>query len=102
MKRGRETNQEKNRSVYAEQRRRQLGYWQGKTPCWEMLHCPETIREQCPVFRKENMPGWEIGGLYCQLFDSRGGIGNFTDVCRLCRVYRKWGHGELDASLSNN
>lgn len=101
MKRDREITNEKNGTAYEEQKKQKLGYWQGKTPCWETHHCPETIKKQCPVFRNKSIPGWEIGGLYCQLFDSRR-IGNFTDVCRLCQVYRKWGHYELDASLSNN
>ena len=101
MKRGNDLTNAKHDSAYRVQEKQNLGYWQGKTPCWEMLHCPETMRKQCPVFQHLTTPGWEVGGLYCQLFDSRQ-MGVFTDVCRLCRVYKKWGRGELNERPSSN
>jgi hypothetical protein len=75
---------------------KRLGYWVGEKPCWEMLNCPESIRNSCPVYCNPDMPGWLVGGLYCRLFDSRGGAGSFVDVCRRCRVYLRCGNGSLN------
>ena len=73
-----------------------LGYWVGKKPCWEVLNCPEPMRNRCPAYLDPDAPGWRVGGLYCQLFDSRQMGGSFTDVCRQCRVYLRWGNGSLN------
>ena len=72
------------------------GYWTGKKPCWEILNCPETMRNRCPVYNNPDMPGWLVGGLYCQLLDSRQMGGSFTDICRRCRVYLQWGNHSLN------
>ena len=69
------------------------GFWEGKTPCWEMFRCPEAIRNECPAFKYRALPCWEIEGTYSKLHDY-GQIGNRTDICRTCRVYKRWGHGE--------
>ena len=70
-----------------------LGFWEGKTPCWEMFRCPEAMRNECPAFKYRSLPYWEIEGTYCKLYDY-GAKGDGTDICQVCRVYKRWGHGE--------
>ena len=70
-----------------------LGFWEGKTPCWEMFRCPEAMRKECPAFKYRTLPCWQIEGTYCKLYDY-GAKGDGTDICRVCRVYKRWGHGE--------
>ncbi len=70
-----------------------LGFWEGKTPCWEMLRCPEAIRNECPAFKHRGVPCWQIEGTYSKLLDD-GQRGHNTDICRVCRVYKRWGRGE--------
>jgi len=70
-----------------------LGFWEAKTPCWEMLRCPEEIRDECPAFKHQDMPCWQIEGTYTKLCEG-GRKGNNTDVCRVCRVYKRWGQNE--------
>jgi hypothetical protein len=70
-----------------------VGFWEGKTPCWEMFRCPEAVRNECPAYKYRSLPCWEIEGTYCKLFDY-GAKGDGTAICEVCRVYRKWGHGE--------
>ena len=70
-----------------------LGFWEGKTPCWEMFCCPEAIRNECPAFKHRGVPCWQIEGTYSKLLDD-GQKGYNTDICRVCRVYKRWGRGE--------
>ena len=28
-----------------------FNYWQDKIPCWEMCHCAEELKYQCPAYR---------------------------------------------------
>ena len=70
-----------------------LGFWEGKTPCWEMFRCPEAMRNECPAFKYRSLPCWQIEGTYCKLYDY-GAKGDGTDICQVCRVYKRWGHGE--------
>jgi hypothetical protein len=65
------------------------GFWQGKTPCWEMVHCPETIRSQCPASKGHPAACWEIEGTYCKLPS-----GQDTSTCEVCVVYKRWGGGK--------
>jgi len=67
-----------------------MGFWEGKTPCWEMLRCPEAIKNECPAFKYRSVPCWEIEGTYSKLYDY-GQKGDGTSICRYCRVYKKWG-----------
>ena len=69
------------------------GFWEDKTPCWEMLSCPEEVRNECPSYKYRSLPCWEIEGTYCKL-DDYGATGDGTDICQHCRVYRKWGAEE--------
>jgi hypothetical protein len=65
-------------------------FWKDKTPCWEMCHCPEDIRSQCPVPKYPSLPCWEVEGTYLKLSDD-GEKGDDTSICRVCRVYKKYG-----------
>jgi|GEM_PF-1137239 len=69
------------------------GFWEDKTPCWEMLRCPEAIRNECPAFKHQGMPCWQMEGTYCKLHCD-GEKGHNTDICRVCRVYKRWGNEE--------
>ncbi len=70
-----------------------LGCWEEKMPCWEMLRCPEAIRNECPAFRYRSLLCWEIEGTYSKLYDY-GAKGDSIDICQGCRVYKRWSHGE--------
>jgi hypothetical protein len=71
----------------------QANYWTGRSPCWEMCHCPAMIREECPATKYQFTPCWQIEGTYCKL-DDYGETGNDTSICQVCRVYKKYGNGE--------
>ena len=70
-----------------------LGFWEGKTPCWELHRCPEMIEIDCPAFKYRFLPCWNIEGTYCKLNDY-GATGLDTSICEVCRVYKRYGHGE--------
>jgi hypothetical protein len=70
------------------------GFWEGKIPCWEMCHCPEMIKNECPAPKYKSLPCWEIEGTYCKL-DDYGATGLDTSVCELCQVYRRYGENRL-------
>ena len=70
-----------------------LGFWEGKTPCWEMTHCPEGIRIMCPSFKYRSLPCWEIEGTYCKL-DFSGVLDLDTSICKLCGVYKRYGQSK--------
>ena len=72
---------------------RTLGFWEEKTPCWEMFRCPEGIKTECPAFKYRSLPCWEIEGTYSKLYNY-GAKGDSIDICRGCRVYKRYGHGE--------
>jgi len=65
-------------------------FWQGKTPCWEMCHCPEVIKSECPAPKYRSLPCWEIEGTYLKL-TADGTSGQDASICRVCRVYKRWG-----------
>jgi len=69
-----------------------MGFWEGKTSCWEMFRCPDAIKSECPAFNYRSLPCWEIEGTYCKLYDY-GQKGASTSICKYCRVYKKWGQG---------
>ncbi|MBM4443861.1 MAG: hypothetical protein FJ020_00985 [Chloroflexi bacterium] len=68
------------------------GFWAGKTPCWEMVRCPEAIKNDCPASKGHSVACWEIAGTYCKLPS-----GHDTSICEVCRVYKRWGDGEVIA-----
>jgi ribosomal protein S17 len=70
-----------------------LGFWEGKTPCWETFRCPEAVRNECPAFHYRNLPCWQIEGTYSKLHDN-GTKGECTKICENCRVYKRYGNAE--------
>ncbi len=75
-------------------------FWQGKTPCWEMCHCPQVIKGECPAPKYPSLPCWEIEGTYCKL-TANGTSGRDTSICRRCRVYKRWGENKpIELKLS--
>ncbi|MCX8125920.1 MAG: hypothetical protein N3E40_02075, partial [Dehalococcoidia bacterium] len=69
---------------------KESNFWAGKQPCWEMCQCPEVIKEECPASKYTSYPCWEIEGTYCKL-DRNGTNGRDTSICKVCRVYKRWG-----------
>lgn len=69
------------------------GFWEGKTPCWQMFRCPDDLKKECPAFKDRSLPCWEIEGTYSKLYDY-GIKGNSSDICQHCRVYKKWGQNK--------
>ena len=65
-------------------------FWFGKTSCWEMTHCPDSIKNVCPAPKYPSLPCWQIEGTYCKL-DERNESGEDTSVCKLCQVYEQYG-----------
>lgn len=70
-----------------------FNFWQGKSPCWEMCHCPEDIKGQCPASKNTFLPCWEIEGTYLKLSDD-GTRGDDLSICQVCRVYKRYGGGK--------
>jgi ribosomal protein S17 len=70
-----------------------MGFWEGKTPCWEMFRCPEAVKNECPAFLYRTLPCWQIEGTYSKLHDY-GTRGDGTEICENCRVHKRWGQGE--------
>lgn len=76
-----------------------ISFWARKKPCWEMCHCPESVKNQCPAPKYHFLPCWEIEGTYLKLSDD-GCQGNNNQLCRVCRVYKTYGHNEdIDIKL---
>jgi len=71
-----------------------VDFWHDKIPCWEMCHCPEEIKSQCPAPKYPFLPCWETEGTYLKLNDD-GDKGDDISICRVCRVYKRYGEGEL-------
>ena len=78
--------------LLAEDEEYMQSFWRNKTPCWHMCHCPDDIRSNCPAFRYQHLPCWEIEGTYLKLSDD-GSKGDDTSICQTCRVYRRYGEG---------
>ena len=69
-------------------------FWKGKTPCWEIACCPESILAACPAPRHRQYACWEIEGTYSK-WDEWGTLGRDTSVCLICEVYIRWGEGKV-------
>jgi hypothetical protein len=69
------------------------GLWESKTPCWEMFRCPAEVKNNCPAFKYQYQPCWEMEGTYCKLFDYKEKSNDFN-ICQYCRVYKRWGNSE--------
>ena len=70
-----------------------FNFWTGIKPCWEMSHCTNMVKAECPAFTYQFLPCWEIEGTYCKL-DDYGANGKDTSICEMCQVYRKYGEGK--------
>ncbi len=68
-------------------------FWMDKTPCWELSHCTNMVKAECPAFKYQFLPCWEIEGTYCKL-DDYGSDGRDTSICEVCPVYKKYGEGK--------
>jgi len=76
-------------------------FWAGKTPCWQMCHCPAAIRDECPASKYTSYPCWEIEGTYSKL-QMKGNVATGTDtsICEVCRVYKMYSNGKpIDLKL---
>jgi len=65
-------------------------FWFGKTACWDINHCPDSVKNECPAPKYPSLPCWQIEGTYCKL-DERNASGLDTSICKLCPVYKKYG-----------
>lgn len=65
-------------------------FWAGKTPCWQMCHCPKMIRDECPAYLNQNVPCWSLARTYCKLPS-----GTDLAICYFCRVHKKYGANEV-------
>jgi len=72
---------------------RGFNFWTDKTPCWEMSHCTNMVKAECPAFKYQFLPCWEIEGTYCKL-DDYGADGKDTSICEVCRIYKTYGGGQ--------
>lgn len=70
-----------------------LGFWKGKTPCWDMCKCPSSIRQECPSFKKRDLPCWEIEGTYSKV-DDYVVTCHGKSICHACCVYKRFGNGK--------
>jgi len=79
-----------------DEEKQSVSFWQGKSPCWEMCHCPKSIKNQCPAPRNPFLPCWEIQGTYLKLSDDSNDSnnGNDTSICSVCRVYKRYSEGQ--------
>ncbi|OGO00346.1 MAG: hypothetical protein A2Y59_01940 [Chloroflexi bacterium RBG_13_52_14] len=67
-------------------------FWAGKTVCWQMCHCPPSIKDECPATKHTFHPCWEIEGTYCKLqMNGPVATGTDTSICEMCRVHKKYG-----------
>ncbi len=71
---------------------RGFNFWTDKMPCWEVSHCTNMVKSECPAFKYPFLPCWEIEGTYCKL-DDYGADGKDTSICEMCRVYKTYGGG---------
>ncbi len=69
------------------------GFWTGKTACWEMFRCPDSIRNECPAYKHQELPCWQIAGTFSKL-QGDGAKGCNIDICQNCRVYKRYGNGQ--------
>ena len=65
-------------------------FWYGKTPCWKMTNCPDSVKNACPAPEYPSLPCWQIEGTYCKL-DERNANGLDTSICKQCPVFEQYG-----------
>ena len=76
------------KAKYAEEHYR--NFWFGKTACWEITNCPDSVKNECPAPKHPYLPCWQIEGTYCKL-DEHNASGLDTNICRQCLVYKQYG-----------
>ena len=72
---------------------KRFNFWTRKTPCWELSHCTNMVKAECPSFKYQFLPCWEIEGTYCKL-DDYGANGKDTSICEICKIYKIYGEGK--------
>jgi glyceraldehyde-3-phosphate dehydrogenase/erythrose-4-phosphate dehydrogenase len=73
--------------------RKEQSFWANKTPCWELVSCPESVVRACPAPRYQRYPCWQIEGTHSKLTE-QGMRGDDTGACATCRVHKLYGQGE--------
>ena len=55
-----------------------IKYLSSLTPCWQIVNCPQSVRQKCPAFLESTTPCWLLD-------DAR--THKSKDDCRECDVY---------------
>ena len=71
---------------------RNVDFWSKRISCWDLTHCPEPVRNDCPAYHNRRYPCWEIEGTYCKWVEW-GTLGLDTETCLVCTVYLTYGKG---------
>ncbi len=67
-------------------------YYEGMPECWDVMNCPEEIRENCPAYPEHGKECWKVTGTKC----SQGGhdmsvVSDKILYCRNeCRFYKEY------------
>ena len=56
-----------------------IKYLSSLTPCWQIINCPEEVREGCPAFNESSTPCWLLEDTCTH---------KTKDDCRQCQVYQ--------------
>ena len=59
-------------------------FWVGKVPCWDVMDCPDLVRDSCPAYEDRSCPCWEIPDTAC---DRILGTPKTCDVCQVYKLY---------------
>lgn len=61
-----------------------MGFWEGREPCWEMTDCSPIIHKKCPAFLDRSKPCWEHRQTACDKV--------FPELrdCQGCKVFRRY------------
>ena len=73
-------------------------FWTGKSPCWELSHCTNMVKAECPAFKYQFLPCWEIEGTYCKL-DDYGADGKVIRCRTICHCECAGSCAEIDSSF---
>ncbi len=59
-------------------------FWEGKTPCWDVMGCAPILKETCPAYLDRSRPCWDIPNTAC---DRLLGTESTCDVCTVYALY---------------
>ncbi len=59
-------------------------FWEGKTPCWDIMECSPLLKETCPAYLDQGCPCWDILDTAC---DRLLGTESTCDVCAVYALY---------------